>query len=100
LVNESGAHEDSDDDDEERKRPAWVDDDDEQVLVSLAAEKRIRKLRKTEDDDLVTGAEYTQRLRERFISTYSAHQGWAAAREEDENDVLQWAGMCMVHGYG
>lgn len=79
--------------DAEKKRPAWVDDDDENVLVSLASEKRVRKLRKTEDDDVVTGREYTERLRERFASTYSAHQGWAQVREEDDGDVLQWAGM-------
>ena len=89
-----------DDDDEEdgegqaqRKRAAWVDEDDETVTVSLASEKRVRKLRRTEEEDVLTGAEYTERLRERFAQTYSAHQSWAQAREaDDENGILQWAG--------
>lgn len=79
------------------KRPAWVDDDDSHVSVSLASETRIRKLRKTEEEDVVTGAEYTEKLRERFTTTYSAHQAWAEAREADDEDgIQQWAGEFWV----
>lgn len=77
------------------KRPAWVDDDDSHVSVSLVSETRTRKLRKTEEEDVVTGAEYTEKLRERFTTTYSAHQAWAEAREADDEDgIQQWAGEC------
>jgi U3 small nucleolar RNA-associated protein 18 len=45
---------------------AWDDSDDERVLVSLANAPRLRKLRKTEAEDVVSGEEYTRRLRKQF----------------------------------
>lgn len=59
---------DSDDDDTLRsKHPAaWEDSDDERMLVSLASVPRLRKLRKTEAEDVVNGKEYGKRLRRQF----------------------------------
>lgn len=48
-------------------QPAWVDSDDERLTVSLAGAKQLRKLRETEADDLVTGAEYARRLRQQYL---------------------------------
>lgn len=45
---------------------AWEDSDDERITVSLAAHDRMRKLRLTEAEDLVTGKEYVKRLRRQF----------------------------------
>ena len=48
-------------------RPAaWVDSDDERMTISLAGNSRLRKLRQTEADDIVSGTEYTKRLRLQF----------------------------------
>lgn len=44
--------------------PAWHDSDDEKLLVSLATNNRLRKLRRTEDEDVITGKEYMRRLRQ------------------------------------
>lgn len=49
-----------------RGAAAWVDSDDDRILVSLASNPRLRKLRNTESEDLVNGREYTKRLRRQF----------------------------------
>jgi U3 small nucleolar RNA-associated protein 18 len=41
----------------------WEDSDDERVMISLASETRLRKLRVTEEEDIVNGKEYIWRLR-------------------------------------
>lgn len=46
--------------------PAWVDSDDERMVISLASNPRLRKLRVSESEDLVNGKEYTKRLRRQF----------------------------------
>ncbi|GKT42016.1 putative U3 small nucleolar RNA-associated protein 7 [Colletotrichum spaethianum] len=47
--------------------PAWEDSDDERLTVSLATATRLRKLRLTEAEDVVSGAEYSRRLRTQFL---------------------------------
>lgn len=49
---------------------AWVDSDDERVIVSLASNPRLRKLRTTESEDLINGKEYSKRLRRQFERLY------------------------------
>lgn len=48
-------------------QPAWADSDDERLTVSLAGVKQLRKLRETEADDIISGAEYTRRLRQQYL---------------------------------
>lgn len=45
------------------RQPAWTDPDDINVQVSLSNDKRLRKLRRTEDEDVVGGRELETRLR-------------------------------------
>lgn len=47
--------------------PAWEDSDDERLTVSLAGVSQLRKLRITADEDVVSGADYAQRLRRQFL---------------------------------
>ncbi|KAK3697061.1 U3 snoRNP protein [Vermiconidia calcicola] len=59
----------SDDEDDtlrSRHAAAWQDSDDERMLVSLASVLRLRKLRRTEAEDVVNGREYAKRLRRQF----------------------------------
>ncbi|KAG9247935.1 WD40-repeat-containing domain protein [Calycina marina] len=51
---------------EEGETPAWEDSDDERLTISLADNPRLRKLRTHETDDVVSGREYTRRLRKQF----------------------------------
>ncbi|KAF6844401.1 U3 small nucleolar RNA-associated protein [Colletotrichum musicola] len=46
---------------------AWVDSDDERLTVSLANTTRLRKLRISEGEDVVSGSEYSRRLRQQFV---------------------------------
>ena len=45
---------------------AWTDSDDERVVISLASNPRLRKLRVAESEDLIDGKEYVKRLRRQF----------------------------------
>lgn len=58
----------SDEEDEEGDAaPAvWHDSDDERLTISLASQQRLRKLRVTESEDVVSGKEYVRRLRRQF----------------------------------
>ncbi|KAK9461042.1 WD40-repeat-containing domain protein [Lipomyces oligophaga] len=53
-----------------RIKAAWYDEDDERLSISLASNDRLRKLRLTEDDDLISGIEYSARLRAQFNRLY------------------------------
>ncbi|KAI7356884.1 WD40 repeat-like protein [Hortaea werneckii] len=57
---------DSDDGLHSKQQAAWEDSDDERTMVSLAAQPRLRKLRRTEAEDVVNGREYAKRLRRQF----------------------------------
>lgn len=59
-----------------RGAAAWVDSDDDRILVSLASNPRLRKLRNTESEDLVNGREYTKRLQRQF-ERLCPMPGWA-----------------------
>lgn len=83
---ESGESDESDDEDEDedqvevdthkiaststsatgRKAPAWTDPDDANLNVSLASNRRLRKLRDAASEDAVGGKEYERRLRRQF----------------------------------
>lgn len=56
--------------------PAWEDSDDERLTVSLAAASRLRKLRQTEEEDVVNGTEYARRLRSQYLRLYPLPE-WA-----------------------
>jgi U3 small nucleolar RNA-associated protein 18 len=59
--------------------PAWEDSDDERRTVSLASATRLRKLRISEADDVVSGAEYTRRLRQQYLRL-NPLPDWAKSR--------------------
>ena len=66
---------------EERKQEAaWVDEDDEQVEVDLSSQNRLRKLRQAQSETVVSGREYSQRLREQHRKLHSGATGWTRKR--------------------
>ncbi|KAK5078441.1 U3 snoRNP protein [Lithohypha guttulata] len=66
-VMEDLREEQTDQDEEKHARKIlWHDSDDERITVSLASNSRLRKLRDTEDDDIVSGLEYIRRLRRQY----------------------------------
>eukprot|EP00128_Syssomonas_multiformis_P012547 Colp12_sorted_trinity150504_noHs@11706 len=101
---ETGASEDEGDEEEDEgvevtqtleRKAAWVDEDEEEEFVDLTKVNRLKKLRKTEEEDLVSGTEYTERLRGQFERIHSSHK-WAAlgkkrkySEGEDDEEILQ-----------
>ncbi|CAK7265250.1 U3 snoRNP protein [Sporothrix epigloea] len=65
--------------------PAWVDSDDERLVVSLAGRTQLRKLRRTEGEDMVNGTVYAARLRQQYLRL-NPQPGWAV---EADNARLQ-----------
>jgi U3 small nucleolar RNA-associated protein 18 len=68
LAETSAAGSDSEEDTEgeETHRAVWHDSDDERLTISLASHQRLRKLRVTEAEDVISGKEYIKRLRRQF----------------------------------
>lgn len=56
-----------DDEDVGGDAPAWSDSDDERISISLAARPQLRKLRRAEAEDVITGKEYSRRLRKQYV---------------------------------
>lgn len=44
-----------------------MDDDDKTLVVSLKSANRLKKLRKAEEEDTVSGVDYEQRLRRQYV---------------------------------
>ncbi|KAM7207005.1 WD40-repeat-containing domain protein [Rhypophila sp. PSN 637] len=65
---------------EPEQKPAWEDSDDERLTVSLASTPLLRKLRTTEAEDLISGTEYTRRLRQQYLRLYPT-PAWAKEAE-------------------
>ncbi|KAF9400149.1 U3 snoRNP protein [Mortierella sp. AD011] len=57
-------------------KPAWFDADDKALTISLKSVNRLKKLRKEEDEDVVNGVDYEQRLRKQFEKVYPV-PSWA-----------------------
>jgi U3 small nucleolar RNA-associated protein 18 len=68
----------------------WYDSDDDRLAVSLASQARLRKLRTTESEDVVSGKEYIRRLRRQFQQLHPMPE-WAtpelaAKRRKTDSD--------------
>jgi hypothetical protein len=69
---------------------AWVDEDDDELEgVNLAATARLRKLRSSlaASDAVVSGRDFEEKLRARFLASQSEkHVAWAEVSLEQEED--------------
>ncbi|XVF41147.1 hypothetical protein PTKIN_Ptkin01aG0256800 [Pterospermum kingtungense] len=62
--NNAELYEESDYEEKSKKRRAvWVDEEDEKTSINIAKVNRLRKLRKEEDESVISGSEYVSRLR-------------------------------------
>ena len=62
--------------------PAWDDSDDDRIAVSIATMPRLRRLRRYEGEDVITGREYIRRLQQQFERLHPRPDwvGYATAR--------------------
>lgn len=65
---------------EQGDAPAWEDSDDDRLAISLAGATRLRKLRLTEADDVVSGTDYSRRLRLQYLRLHPL-PAWARESE-------------------
>ncbi|KAI1609784.1 WD40-repeat-containing domain protein [Exophiala viscosa] len=86
-------------------QPTWYDSDDDRITVSLASHTRLRKLRDTEDDDVVSGREYIERLRRQYERLHPTPEWVTYARkrrrlstERDEKDADSDSDVSMDDG--
>ncbi|KAJ1804261.1 U3 snoRNP protein, partial [Coemansia sp. RSA 2599] len=86
MSEDSESDEDTSSSDSENDGAAWVDDGMQQATVALKAQSRTRKLRETEDDNVVSGDVYEQRLRQQFQKVNPVPK-WAA---EAEGEPKTW----------
>ncbi|XP_062027180.1 U3 small nucleolar RNA-associated protein 18 homolog [Rosa rugosa] len=71
FVDRSGSivHPGNDDDakfseeDTKQRKPVWMDEEEEKANINIARVNRLRKLRKEEDENFISGSEYVLRLR-------------------------------------
>ncbi|KAM6551489.1 hypothetical protein CsatB_001297 [Cannabis sativa] len=45
------------------RKPVWVDEEEQRAKINIAKVNRLRKLRKEEDESVISGSEYVSRLR-------------------------------------
>ncbi|KAL9971505.1 hypothetical protein ACROYT_G017676 [Oculina patagonica] len=92
----------------EGRRPAWEDEADEEERIQISSESRLKKLRDTQDETVVTGKKFTQKLQRQFEKIYG-DASWADLDkktrkdsssdnddEEEEDSVLQRAGRLLT----
>lgn len=72
--------------------PAWEDSDDERLVVSLAGRTQLRKLRRTEGEDMVNGTVYAARLRQQYLRL-NPQPGWAVEADNARLERLQLKGV-------
>ncbi|KAM3288575.1 U3 small nucleolar RNA-associated protein 18 [Capsicum chacoense] len=48
---------------EKVRKPVWVDEEEEKTNINIASVNRLRKLRKEEGEDVISGSTYVERLR-------------------------------------
>ncbi|XP_076921156.1 U3 small nucleolar RNA-associated protein 18 homolog [Bidens hawaiensis] len=63
-------------DDNINRKPAWVDEEEQKVNINISKVNRLRKMRKEEDESIVTGSEYVSRLRAQHMKLNPATE-WA-----------------------
>ena len=98
--------EESDDEGETwQKKPVWVDEEEENTIVNIAKVNRLRKLRKEEDESLISGAEYVSRLRAQHVKLNPGTE-WAQldswSRDDDPYDESsdEETGTVVARGHG
>lgn len=77
------------------RKPAWADADDTEINVNIQEAPRLRKLRKTEDEQILPGNKFQERLKTQFEKAVGS-ASWAdfdqkcraSTDSESENEIL------------
>ncbi|PON95024.1 WD repeat containing protein [Trema orientale] len=94
-----------DEEDTKLRKPVWVDEEEQRAKINIANVNRLRKLRKEEDESLISGAEYVSRLRAQHAKlnpgTEWAQLDWKARddRYSDDESSDEANQAVLAHGY-
>lgn len=87
----------NDEDGDKQRKPVWVDEEEEKAAINIAKVNRLRKLRKEEDEAVISGLAYVSRLRAQheklnpgtnWAHLYSKAKGYSSDEESElENGV-------------
>lgn len=87
------------------RKPVWVDEEEEWTNINIAKVSRLRKLRKEEDESLISGSEYVARLRAQHAKLNPGTE-WAqldSRRRDDkyydDESSEEEDGVALAHGY-
>ncbi|KAF8394336.1 hypothetical protein HHK36_020544 [Tetracentron sinense] len=95
------------DDEKETKerKPVWIDDEEEKANINIAKVNRLRKLRKDDDENLISGSVYVSRLRTQHAKLNPGTE-WAqlGSRSQngipyDDDELDEENGAVVAHGY-
>ncbi|GKU86434.1 hypothetical protein SLEP1_g960 [Rubroshorea leprosula] len=85
-----------------QKKAVWVDEEEEKLSVNIAKVNRLRKLRKEEDDSVISGSEYVSRLRAQHAKL-NPGTDWARRdsqlRTYDDESSDEESGVTVARGY-
>ncbi|KAM0001373.1 putative transcription factor WD40-like family [Helianthus debilis subsp. tardiflorus] len=73
-------------DDNAKRKPVWVDEEEQKVNINIAKVNRLRKMRKEEDESIITGTEYVTRLRAQHMKLNPATE-WALFDSQAKDDT-------------
>ena len=71
------------------RKPAWVDHNAAKLKVSIDDVSRLRKLKKTESEQVIEGADYAARLKEHYVNTMQGSDmfAWAQPKESTRKNT-------------
>jgi len=76
---------------EHSQKEIWKDEDDENMTLDISSQNRLKKLRSTKNERLITGNQYSQRIRAQFERLQVQSSDWAKPSKAltEEDIVLQ-----------
>ncbi|CAG8767588.1 3155_t:CDS:2, partial [Acaulospora colombiana] len=69
--------------------PIWTDPDDETLRISIASDKRLRKLREDASEDVILGNEYEKRLRKQLETIVPVPKWAVSARRKRRREEME-----------
>ncbi|CAL5357430.1 unnamed protein product [Camellia sinensis] len=106
VYEEDAEFQESSDGEEEagQRKPVWVDDEEEKASINIAKVNRLRKLRKEEDESVISGSAYVSRLRAHHVKLNPGTE-WAQLdsrprnySSDDEDSNIE-NGAVLAHSY-
>ncbi|KAI3819385.1 hypothetical protein L1987_13216 [Smallanthus sonchifolius] len=73
-------------DDNTERKPVWVDEEEQKVNINIAKVNRLRKMRKEENERIISGSEYVSRLRAQHVKL-NPNTEWARFDSRAKNDT-------------